>query len=115
VPVIAAGDFNFDLSQGKAAAALADAGFRNRIMWNGDGKLSTTSALLVCFIVAVLFASSMMHYSTRQIICGLSIAAMFTSIVSLTLFLREVYFATGLLRNGNLPDRFASGDAAKGN
>jgi hypothetical protein len=61
--------------------------------------LSTTSALLVCSIVAVLFASSMMHYSTRQIICGLSIAAMFTSIVSLTLFLREVYFATGLLRN----------------
>jgi endonuclease/exonuclease/phosphatase family metal-dependent hydrolase len=29
VPVIAAGDFNFDLSQGEAAAALADAGFHS--------------------------------------------------------------------------------------
>ena len=29
MPVIAAGDFNFDFSQGKAAAALADPGFRN--------------------------------------------------------------------------------------
>lgn len=29
VPVLAAGDFNFDLSEGRAAAALADAGFLN--------------------------------------------------------------------------------------
>jgi Protein of unknown function (DUF2721) len=56
-------------------------------------KLSTISALLVCFLVAVLFASSMLHHSTRLIISGLFIAAMLASIVSLTLFLREVYFA----------------------
>ena len=29
VPVIAAGDFNFDISQGQARVALADAGFLN--------------------------------------------------------------------------------------
>lgn len=29
VPVLAAGDFNFDLSEGRAAAVLADAGFLN--------------------------------------------------------------------------------------
>jgi len=29
VPVLAAGDFNFDLSQGEAATALADTGFHN--------------------------------------------------------------------------------------
>ena len=47
--------------------------------------LSTTSALLVCFVVAVLFASSMFYYSPRLIICGLSIALMIPSIVTLTL------------------------------
>ena len=59
-------------------------------MWNRAGssaiKLSTTSTLLVCFVVAVLFASSMLYYSTRLIICGLFIAAMLTSMVGLTLF-----------------------------
>ena len=56
-------------------------------------KLSTTSALLVCFVIAALFATSVLHYSTHLIVSGLFIAAMLTSIVSLTLFLREVYFA----------------------
>jgi Protein of unknown function (DUF2721) len=56
-------------------------------------KLSTVSALSVCFVVAALFASSMLHYSIHLIVSGLFIAAMLTSIVSLTLFLREVYFA----------------------
>jgi Protein of unknown function (DUF2721) len=55
-------------------------------------KLSTLSALLVCFLLAMLFASSMLHHSTRLIINGLFIAAMLASIVSLALFLREVYF-----------------------
>jgi hypothetical protein len=56
-------------------------------------KLSTTSALLVCFVIAALFASSLLHYSTHLIVSALFIAAMLTSIVSLSLFLREVYFA----------------------
>ena len=56
-------------------------------------KLSTTSALLVCFVIAALFASSVLRYSTHLIVSSIFIAAMLTSIVSLTLFLREVYFA----------------------
>lgn len=56
-------------------------------------KLSTTSALLVCFVVVALFASSLLRYSTRPIVSSLFIGAMLTSIASLTLFLREVYFA----------------------
>jgi len=56
-------------------------------------KLSTSSALLVCIVIAALFASSMLHYSIRLAVIGLFIAAMAASIVSLTLFLREVYFA----------------------
>jgi phosphoglycerol transferase MdoB-like AlkP superfamily enzyme len=65
---------------------------RGRLIYHAI-KLSTISALLVCFLVAMLFASSMLHHSTRVIISGLFIAAMFASIVSLALFLREVYFA----------------------
>ncbi|MBV8052343.1 MAG: DUF2721 domain-containing protein [Acidobacteriaceae bacterium] len=56
-------------------------------------KLSTISALSVCFVIAALFASSMLRYSIHLIVGGLFIAAMLTSIVSLFLFLREVYFA----------------------
>ena len=56
-------------------------------------KLSTSSALLVCIVIAALFASSMLHFSIRMIVIGLFIAAMLASIVSLSFFLREVYFA----------------------
>ena len=65
---------------------------RGRLIYHAI-KLSTISALLVCFLIAALFASSMSRYSTRVIVSGLFIAAMFASIVSLILFLREVYFA----------------------
>jgi len=65
---------------------------RGRLIYHAI-KLSTTSALLVCFVIAALFASSMLHHSTRLIVSGLFIAAMLTLISSLTLFLREVYFA----------------------
>lgn len=56
-------------------------------------KLSTISALSVCFVIAALFASSMLRFSVHVIVSGLFIAAMVTSIVSLFLFVREVYFA----------------------
>jgi Protein of unknown function (DUF2721) len=65
---------------------------RGRLIYHAI-KLSTISALLVCFLIAALFASSMLRYSTRLIVSGLFIAAMLASIVSLILFLREVYFA----------------------
>jgi hypothetical protein len=65
---------------------------RGRLIYHSI-KLSTTSALLVCVVIAALFASSMLHYSAYLIVAGFFIAAMLTSIVSLTLFLREVYLA----------------------
>jgi hypothetical protein len=65
---------------------------RGRLIYHAI-KVSTTSAFLVCLVVAALFASSLLHYSTRLIISGLFIAAMLASIGSLVLFLREVYFA----------------------
>jgi Protein of unknown function (DUF2721) len=65
---------------------------RGRLIYHAI-KLSATAALLVCFLIAALFATSMLHHSTRLIVSGLFIAAMLASIISLTLFLREVYFA----------------------
>ena len=65
---------------------------RGRLIYHAI-KLSTTSALLVCFVIAALFASSMLHHSIYLIVSGFFIAAMLTSIVSLTLFLREVNLA----------------------
>ena len=65
---------------------------RGRLIYHAI-RFSTTSALLVCLVIAALFASSMLHYSTYLIVAGFFIAAMLTSIVSLTLFLREVFLA----------------------
>lgn len=55
--------------------------------------LSTISALMVCLVVASLFASWMLRYPTRFLVAGLFILAMLSSIISLVLFLREVFFA----------------------
>lgn len=67
---------------------------RGRVIYHAV-KLSTSSALLVCFVIAALFANSLLHYSIRVVVIGLFIAAMLTLIGSLALFLREVYFAIG--------------------
>jgi hypothetical protein len=55
--------------------------------------LSTISALMVCFVIASLFASFMFRYSGRLFVSSLFIVAMFSSIISLVLFLREVFLA----------------------
>jgi hypothetical protein len=55
--------------------------------------LSTISALMVCFVIASLFASFMLRYSGRLFVGTLFIIAMLSSIISLILFLREVFLA----------------------
>ena len=65
---------------------------------------STVSALMVCFVIASLFASSILHHSTRVFVTALFIVAMISSIVSLILFLREVFLAIGTFEIG-LPAR----------
>jgi hypothetical protein len=76
---------------------------RGRLIYHSI-KLSTTSALLVCVVIAALFASSILHYSAYLVVAGFFIAAMLSSIVSLTLFLREVYLAIETFQIG-LPAR----------
>jgi hypothetical protein len=65
---------------------------RGRLIYHAI-KLSTASALLVCSVIVTLFASSMLSFSIRVIVSGLFIAAMLASIVSLSVFLREVSLA----------------------
>jgi Protein of unknown function (DUF2721) len=81
---------------------------RGRLIYHAI-KLGATSALLVCFLIAALFATSMLHHSTRVVVIGLFIAAMLASIISLTLFLREVYFAIETFEIG-LPARKEAAD-----
>jgi len=59
---------------------------------------------MVCFVIASLFASSILHHSTRVFVTALFIVAMISSIVSLILFLREVFLAIGTFEIG-LPAR----------
>lgn len=55
--------------------------------------LSSIAGLMVCLLIASLFASAILRYSTRMIVSGLFVAAMLASIVSLVFFLREVFLA----------------------
>ena len=62
--------------------------------------LGTTSALLVCFVIASLFISALGAYPISKIVGGMFIAAMFALIATLLFFLREVFLATGARRIG---------------
>jgi Protein of unknown function (DUF2721) len=65
--------------------------------------LGTTSALLVCFVVASLFISALGELPISKIVGGLFIAAMLSLIATLLIFLREVFLATRALRIGKHP------------
>lgn len=62
--------------------------------------LGTTSALLICIVVASLFISALLEYPISKIVGGMFIAAMFALIATLLFFLREVFLATRSLRIG---------------
>jgi len=62
--------------------------------------LGTTSALLICFVIASLFVSALGHYPIPTIVGALFIAAMLSLIAALLFFLREVFLATRALRIG---------------
>ncbi|MDX9707491.1 MAG: DUF2721 domain-containing protein [Azospira sp.] len=51
------------------------------------------SALLVCLVVAGAFVGAMLSAKLAQTVAGLFVAAMFAMILSLSLFLREIYLA----------------------
>ena len=63
--------------------------------------LCTTTALLVCTVIAVLFLSAFVRFDTSIPIAVLFIAAMTTFFFGLLWFLREIFLATSNLRIGS--------------
>jgi hypothetical protein len=62
--------------------------------------LCTTTALLVCTVIAVLFVSAFLRYDSTIAVALVFIAAMATFFFGLVWFLREIYLATVNLRIG---------------
>lgn len=59
--------------------------------------LSTSSALMVCFVVATLFLGNAMDLDLGKIIASLFILAMLALIGGFTYFLREIFIATTIM------------------
>lgn len=51
------------------------------------------AALLICLVVAGAFLGALMAFDLSRIVAGLFVLSMFALVVSLSLFLREVYLA----------------------
>jgi Protein of unknown function (DUF2721) len=62
--------------------------------------LCTTTALLVCTVIAVLFLSAFLRFDAAIPVALLFIAAMLCFFLGLLCFLREIYLATMNLRIG---------------
>ena len=62
--------------------------------------LSTTCALLVCLVIALLFVGSMLKIGMETVISVMFVTAMVALVGSLTIFLREIYLGTANLRIG---------------
>lgn len=60
--------------------------------------LCTTTALLICTVIAVLFLSAFVRFDASTPIALLFIAAMTTFFFGLLWFLREIFLATASLR-----------------
>jgi hypothetical protein len=62
--------------------------------------LCTTTALLVCTVIAILFLSAFLRFDASIAVALLFVAAMSTFFLGLLTFLREIYLATVSLRIG---------------
>ena len=62
--------------------------------------LCTTTALLICTVIAVLFLSASLHFNATIPVTILFVTAMVTFFLGLVWFLREIYLATVSLRIG---------------
>jgi hypothetical protein len=62
--------------------------------------LGVVCALLVCIVIATVFASLLLHINITTVVAVLFIAAMLVLIGALMTFLREVFLATTNLRIG---------------
>lgn len=65
-------------------------------------SLSTTCALLVCLVIALLFMESLVRVDLSPVVAVLFVAAMGAFIGALVAFLREIFVATASLRIGHV-------------
>ena len=63
--------------------------------------LCTTTALLICMVIAVLFLSAFLHFDAGVVVASLFILAMLAFFLGLLWFLREIFVATRNLRIGS--------------
>lgn len=82
-----------ELLRSEEMRALA---YRERVIYWAI-SLCTTSALLVCVVIATLFVGSVTGVELSSLIAPLFILAMLALIAGLLSFLREIYIATGTL------------------
>lgn len=75
-----------------AAAEMSTLARRSRLVYLAI-LFAVLSALLVCLVVAGAFIGAMLAVKLAEAVAGLFVAAMFTMIVSLSVFLREIYLA----------------------
>jgi Protein of unknown function (DUF2721) len=71
--------------------------------------LCTTSALLVCAVIAALFTGAFLEADLSALVGLMFIAAMFALIGALVTFLREIHIATRSVRIGAAPQPPAPG------
>jgi hypothetical protein len=69
-------------------------------MVNVGLTLCTSSALLVCLVIALLFVGSALRLDMEAAISVMFVAAMVALIGSLSIFLREIFLGTQQLRIG---------------
>ncbi|MGN6185975.1 MAG: DUF2721 domain-containing protein [Thermoanaerobaculia bacterium] len=67
-------------------------------------SFSTTSALLLCFVIGALFLSAMAHYSISIVVGALFVASMAMLTLGLLFFLREVFLGIQTFQVG-LPEK----------
>jgi uncharacterized membrane protein len=72
---------------------------RARVVHRSIGY-STTSALLVCVVIAMLFISAVLAWNSSLLVAGLFVLAMACLIGALVGFLREIQLATRIMLNG---------------
>ncbi len=62
--------------------------------------LSTTTALLICTVIAMLFFGDVLRFNISLVIVILFVTAMVALVAALICFLREIFIATATLRIG---------------
>src|SRR5215213_1176627 len=63
--------------------------------------MCTTTALLICMVIAVLFLSAFLHFDAGVAVAILFILSMLSFFLGLLWFLREIFVATRNLRIGS--------------